>query len=120
MALLATSWVPEGVVFAAWLAVAAVLYFREVRKKRRSMEIADSSLPESDDDDPNPLRNHWELVFRVVFLVGVALFTPKWLGSAGWGWNVQSLVVALGLASLVALIGTDYVRWRRRQVQRSG
>ena len=120
MALIATSWVTEGVVLAAWLVVAAFLYFREVRKKRQSTQTVQSSAAQSDDDDPNPLRNQSELVFRVVGLVVLALFAPKWLGSAGWGWNVQSVVVALGLVSLIAWIGTDYVRWRRRRAQESG
>jgi membrane protein implicated in regulation of membrane protease activity len=118
MGLIAASWVTEGAVFTAWLAAAAVLYAREVRKKRSAADSDESSITESDADDPNPLRNHWELVFRLMFLIGVALFAPKWLGSAGWDWNVQSAVVALALASLATWIGADYVRWRRRQVKR--
>jgi membrane protein implicated in regulation of membrane protease activity len=114
--LVAASWVTEGVVFMAWLAVAAALYFREMRKKRRSADTAESAITGA--DDPSPLQNHRELMFRAVFLVGVAVFAPKWLGSAGWGWNVQSVVVALGLASLVTWIGADYVRWRHRQTRR--
>jgi hypothetical protein len=118
VAFIAASWVSEGVVFGAWLVVAAGLYLREVRKKRSSADL-ETSITESGDADPNPLQNHWELGFRVVFLVAVALFAPKWLGSAGWGWNVQSVVVAAGLASLVTWISTDYLRWRRRQAQRT-
>jgi membrane protein implicated in regulation of membrane protease activity len=87
MALLATGWVTDGVVFAALLAVAVVLSFRERRKKRRSVRTAESALLGA---QPR-VRSRRTLILYPWYGAIVVLANVIPLGTIGW-WALIGVV----------------------------